>query len=192
MNHAFENAVYHAMYYEVGGFWKITPDVELGLCSTRAQKLTTGYVNDPDDSGGETKFGISKRANPSVNIKTLTWEQAKEIYYHNYWELGRCDMMHPRVAMLHFDSCINVGVKNASKFLQRAASVEDDGILGPISLAAINACDIKELNSAAAQEREKYYRGIVARKPTQEKYINGWLRRVREVYDYSLMATNLG
>ncbi len=49
-------------------------------------KWEGGYSNDPYDSGGETKYGISKRSYPNLDIKNLTLEQAKEIYKRNYWD----------------------------------------------------------------------------------------------------------
>ena len=50
-----------------------------------------GYVNDPDDPGGETKYGIAKKSNPDVDIKNLTIEQAKEIYWDKYWVPNKVD-----------------------------------------------------------------------------------------------------
>ena len=52
-----------------------------------------GYVNDPADPGGETKFGISKRAYPDVDIKSLTRQEAEMIYRRVYWEKAGCDKM---------------------------------------------------------------------------------------------------
>ena len=74
--HAFEEALQHAMLYEVGGFWRMTPEVEAGLCETKDQKRATGYVNDPADPGGETKYGVAKNANPDVDIRSLDWKGA--------------------------------------------------------------------------------------------------------------------
>ncbi len=47
------------------------------------------YVLDKNDPGGETKFGISKRSYPTLNIRDLTLEDAKEIYYRDFWMKGR-------------------------------------------------------------------------------------------------------
>ena len=55
-----------------------------------------GYVNDPDDPGGETNFGIAKRSHPDVDIANLTKEDAKIIYYQDYWmkiEFHKCQMI---------------------------------------------------------------------------------------------------
>ena len=68
-----------------------------------------GYVNDPDDAGGETKYGIAKRWYPSVDIKNLTKEQAKKIYHTDYWRRGKCDEVPPQLRHIYFDMCVNFG-----------------------------------------------------------------------------------
>ena len=68
-----------------------------------------GYVNHPEDPGGETKFGISKRAYPDVNIASLTREDAREIYRRDYWGRARCDEYHPAIGFQLFDAAVNSG-----------------------------------------------------------------------------------
>jgi lysozyme family protein len=177
----FEIASNHAMYYEVGGFWKLTPEVEAGLCGSSAQRRACGYVNDPDDAGGETKFGISKRANPDVDIKALTWAEAKAIYHEKYWLEGKCDKMSPRIAILHFDGCVNHGVERANIFLQRALGVTTDGKVGPVTLGKLAASNELFICGMVCKYREQFYRDIVTRKPTQAKFLGGWLRRINEM-----------
>jgi lysozyme family protein len=132
---AFNDAVDHAMLYEVGGFWELTPEVEAGLIGTRDQRRAVGYVNDPDDNGGETKFGVAKNANMDLDIANLTWDQAKTVYFKRYWLNGSCDKLPNRVGVLHFDGCVNHGVGRANKFLQQALGVGVDGVIGPITAA---------------------------------------------------------
>lgn len=182
----FDDALNHAMLYEVGGFWKLTPDVIKGLCGTPAQKKATGYVNDPADTGGETKFGVAKNANPTLNIKTLTWEDTKAVYFKKYWLAASCDKLPPKVASIVFDSAINHGVGRATKFLQQAAGVATDGDIGPVTLAKISSADQNGLCSKIADLRVKFYKDIVAAKPTQAKFLNGWLRRIDEVRTFVL------
>ena len=81
-----------------------------------------GYVNDPDDAGGETKYGIAKRWYPSVDIKNLTKEQAKKIYHQDYWRRGKCDEVPPQLRHIYFDMCVNFGRSGAVKVLQQAAN----------------------------------------------------------------------
>jgi lysozyme family protein len=178
---AFEAAVDHAMLYEVGKHWKLTPAVEKGLCLTPAERRATGYVNDPVDPGGETKFGIAKNANPDLNIKTLTWAQAKEVYHNRYWIPGRCDRLPPRLAVLHFDGCVNHGVTAAGRFLQRAVGATADGVIGQMTLARVAAADELQTCNRICDFRAQFYRNIVISKPSQAKFLRGWLIRIEEM-----------
>jgi lysozyme family protein len=68
-----------------------------------------GYVNDPNDPGGETKFGLSKRANPDLDIKNLTLQQAQERYRTRYWACHDLDSLEYGKALLIFDTAVNGG-----------------------------------------------------------------------------------
>lgn len=182
----FEHAVDHAMLYEVGKFWKLTPEVEAGLIETREQRRAVGYVNIKGDRGGETKFGIAQNANPEISVRDLTWEGAKEIYFRKYWLEGKCDQLHPQLAIMHFDGCVNHGITRANRFLQQAAGVvPDDGRIGPMTLEAVGQIHPAELCSRIAQLRERFYNRIVERDPSQAKFLKGWLIRISEVYEYT-------
>jgi lysozyme family protein len=161
---AFDAAVDKAMMYEVGGFWKLTPDVLAGLCDTPARQKGTGYVNDPVDPGGETKFGVAKNANPSLDIKAMTWEDAKAVYFNKYWL-----------------TAINHGPKKAGMFLQKAVQATPDGNVGPNTLAKVSAIDEIQICNTICDLRAQFYNDIVSAKPTQVKYLKGWLRRVEEM-----------
>jgi lysozyme family protein len=187
MDAAFEAAVDHAMRFEVGGHWDVNhPAVELGLIETRDDRLAVGYVNDLNDAGGETKFGIAANLNPDLDITNLTWEQAKGVYYERYWLEGRCHELPPRVAVLHFDGCINHGVKRAGVFLQRAAGVTPDGVIGKLTLQRVNSLDDRTLCERICDQRAQFYRTIVANRPSQAKFLRGWLRRIDEMRAFAL------
>ena len=79
-----------------------------------------GYVNDPSDPGGETKYGISKRAHPNVDIANLTIEAAREIRKTEYWDAIGCDSLPVSFALMVYDSAINNGVGRAKQFLALA------------------------------------------------------------------------
>ena len=79
-------------------------------------KWEGGYVNDPKDPGGETKLGISKRAYPTLDIKNLTVEQAREIYARDYWAKAGCDKLEWPMCLVVLDSAVNMGVKRALDF----------------------------------------------------------------------------
>ena len=102
-----------------------------------------GYVNDPRDPGGETKFGISDRADGRIDgkhkgkpIKTLTLEDAKQIYKEEYWDKAHCNSFDDVVAICLFDTAVNQGVDTAIKMLQRTLKVKEDGIIGPKTISA--------------------------------------------------------
>lgn len=87
--------------------------------------LEGGYVNDPKDPGGETKWGISKRAYPTLDIKNLTLEQAQQIYLTDYWDRCGCDLMPWDRALCVFDCAVNQGVSAAKSMYILAHSTGD-------------------------------------------------------------------
>jgi len=183
---AFERAVAHAMIYEVGNWFNANDrETQLGLIQTPSQRRKVGYVNDPDDAGGETKFGVAKNANKDLNIAGLTWAQAKQRYYDRYWVAGGCHLLPPRVAILHFDGCINHGVGRASRFLQEVVGAKPvDGVVGPGTTRMVLKMNEFDVCRLLCDRRTKFYRDIVAAKPSQAKFLNGWLRRINEMRDF--------
>lgn len=94
-----------------------------------------GYVNDPEDPGGETNWGISKRQYPDVDIKNLTRDQAKAIYKKDYWD--RCgNILTPAMKFQVFDAAVNHGLPNAIRMLQDAVGTAPDGAWGAVSTAS--------------------------------------------------------
>lgn len=186
---SFDEAVNHAMLYEVGSHWNLeTPGVREGLIATQAQRRNVGYVNDPVDRGGETKYGVAKRPNPDLDITNLDWEAAKRVYFRRYWLTSNSDdvtLMSPRLAILHFDGAVNHGVGRAGRFLQRAVGAVEDGDVGPGTLrsvkAAIEAQGDVALCHRICDFREAFYEAIIARDPAQARFRNGWMRRIREM-----------
>jgi lysozyme family protein len=136
-----------------------------------------GYVNDPDDPGGETKFGISKRAFPDVDIKSLTEDKAKEIYFDRYWEPLNLHLLQNEELKLHvFDHGVNAGRGRAVRMLQEILECKKDGVLGPVTARAANSDT--EIVDKYKQSRIKYYRGIATSRPQLKKFLHGWLNRV--------------
>ena len=80
-------------------------------------KWEGGYSNDLRDPGGETKYGISKRSYPKLDISKLTLKQAKEIYYQNYWLKAGCDKLPYPFNIVVFDTAVNMGRRRANEFL---------------------------------------------------------------------------
>lgn len=94
-------------------------------CIPFVLKWEGGYVNHPDDPGGETKYGISKRAYPDLDIKSLTLDDAKSIYRRDYWDASNCDSFDLPLAVVVFDSAVNCGVGRAKTWLSRTSNWSD-------------------------------------------------------------------
>lgn len=145
------------------------------------------YFKDSDDYGGETKYGISKRQYPEYDIKSLTIEQAKEIYKKDYWNKLRLDeIKDQKIAEEMLDIAVNCGWQTAGKFVQETINLlvafqplKVDGFVGEKTLTAINSYShpnaiVKVLNGMQFER----YREIVKRDSSQQKWFRGWLARV--------------
>lgn len=134
-----------------------------------------GYVFNPHDPGGETKFGISKRSYPHLDIHSLTLADAKTIYRRDFWDRAQCDKMHPDLAFDLFDGAVNSGIGQAIRWLQRAVGVADDGVVGPLTLASIN----RENDTSAIRARYNGHRlDFMTRLSTWDVFGKGWARRI--------------
>jgi lysozyme family protein len=97
-----------------------------------------GYVNDSRDPGGETKYGISKRSYPKLDIAALTLDEAKAIYRKDYWGRMHADGLPAHLVMQVFDGAVHSGIETSLRWLQKAAGVVQDGVIGAVTLAAVN------------------------------------------------------
>lgn len=140
-----------------------------------------GYVNDPDDPGGETNWGISKRSYPNVDIKNLTRPAAAAIYMRDFWEpLGNADSA---IKYQVFDFAVNGGLSTGLRKLQAAVGVADDGHWGPHSAAALAAMEKNDVLLRFNAQRLRYYTSLKNR----DKYLAGWVNRVAGNLDYAAM-----
>jgi len=146
-------------------------------------KLEGGYVDDPRDSGGETKYGISKKSYPDEDIKNLTLQRAKEIYRSDYWNrtAGRVYDTAPNLATLLFDTAVNMGAGWAAQALQGLVHVAQDGVIGPMTLAALqSAIDAHGENWVIVQYAALRMRRYT-RLSTWDTFGNGWTIRLLTV-----------
>jgi lysozyme family protein len=118
----------------------------------------TEYENDPDDPGGETRWGVDKRSHPSVDIKNLTESQATEIYWSE-WIKYACDHLNQPLDWIFFDACVNCGLSRALKFLNESGR------------------DPKKFQN----ERRGFYNRLAEQKPVLKKFLKGWLARVDDL-----------
>jgi len=185
----FDAAMAVTMQYEVGSWFKADhPACISGSIASKSDRVATGYCNVVGDLGGETKFGIAKNANPTLNIATLTYAQAYDVYFTKYWDKTECDLLPSIINFVHFDASVNHGGGTSAKFLQRAAGVTADGNIGSVTLNAVkaickDAASTKAFAMKCLDERERFFKAIVANNPTQLKFLNGWLNRVKLLRD---------
>lgn len=131
-------------------------------------KWEGGYSNDKDDPGQETNFGISKKANPDVDPKKLTLDQASEIYWDRYWMPSNSySYLWPLSAVI-FDSAVLHGVQTSKLILQRAMKESKDS--NPETIA-LKLCDI----------RLELFDKIIKAKPRMKKYLKGWRNRIADL-----------
>lgn len=140
-------------------------------------KMEGDYTLDPNDPGGETKYGISKKAYPSLDIKNLTVEQAEGIYRADYWNTCSCDELPTPWAIAVFDCAVNQGVHKAKRLLQIALEVDVDGIIGPKTIAAAYKAPLWRLKKMLALRLEQYAR-LMAEKPNLLVFATNWFYRV--------------
>lgn len=133
-----------------------------------------GYVNDPHDPGGETKWGISKRSYPLINIKQLTRDEAISIYYRDFWLKIMGDRLHDGAAYQILDSAVNSGIFQSIRFMQRAIGAADDGVFGPYSQKAMGLVQESDFIMLFIAERLDF----MTRLKNWPYHSKGWVRRV--------------
>jgi lysozyme family protein len=158
---------------------------EFNIAIQKTLQNEGGYSNDNLDNGGETKFGISRAAYPNLDIKNLTLHKAKIIYKRDYWDKLNLDAMgNQKIAEKLFDLAVNAGLKQAVKCLQRAIRsalgivLIDDGIFGVRTHEALSiSYNTVALLAAFRSEMAGFYRVLIAKNPSQERFKNGWITR---------------
>jgi lysozyme family protein len=121
-----------------------------------------------------TKYGISAAAYPGLDIETLSEQDAEDIYRRNYYEPLHGDELKLPVVLVLFDGAVNAGLRRAVIWLQQAASLPADGVLGAQTLAVVNAADALVLAREMLARRLNFYASL----PTWTDFGLGWSRRV--------------
>ena len=139
-----------------------------------------GYVFDPRDPGGETKYGISKRSYPALNIKDLDLDTATAVYRKDVWDpLG--DACHPSIKFQAFDFAVNSGIQTAIRKLQAVLGVADDGHFGVISRRALASAPVSDVLLRYVAARLDF----LARLSTWPTFGRGWARRIANDLRYA-------
>lgn len=157
---------------------------------SRMIKSEGGYVNIKEDAGGETNLGVTKAAWAAYlkrpiqegEMKNLTPDIVKPFYKSQYWDKVNGDSLPSGVDYAVFDFAVNGGASQSAKFIQRAVGTTADGAIGPATMALIMKSEPATLLESFSNQKREFYNNIVAKKPTQAKFIKGWLNRTDEVH----------
>ena len=154
-----------------------------------------GYVNHPDDPGGETNLGVTKKVYDAYckknglrpkSMRDLEVLDVAPIYKTEYWDRVKGDDLHPALALCVFDFGVNAGTGRAAKYLQKLVNAKADGAIGPATLRkvgiATEAYGIKNLVTDYQKNRQKYYEKLKHFKT----FGRGWTRRVNETTEAAL------
>jgi hypothetical protein len=144
-----------------------------------------GFCDNPDDPGGATNFGITKRTLEAFlghavtvdDVRTMSSSTAIEIYRANYWNQMRCGDLPAGVDLMVFDFGVNSGSATAIKALQGLVQVAQDGAIGPVTLGAVANASAPILVAGLGQARMTYLRNL----STFADFGEGWTNRVTDV-----------
>jgi len=148
-------------------------------------KNEVSFVNHPKDTGGMTMLGVTKKvweewvghAVTEEDMRALTREKVAPLYKAKYWDKVYGDKLPHGVDLCVFDCAVNSGVKRAAKLLQRAVGVDDDGVIGNMTLTACEAVAPDLIIQRFSEERLAFLQAL----PTFATFGKGWSRRVAEV-----------
>lgn len=142
-----------------------------------------GYSNHSADPGGETMWGVTvavaRQNGYQGPMKAMPVDLAKAIYRKRFWTPAKCDQLPPAVRYAMFDAAVNSGVLQANKWLQRAARVEDDGIIGDGTLKAVALMDGNLLVRRMLGQRLRFMTDL----RTWDAFGKGWARRIASLLD---------
>lgn len=151
--------------------------------AANGEVIDSGYSNDPNDHGGETRFGISSRY-LGRSPHDLTLADAKTIYERDFWLEPGCEKVNDKskaLALMLFDCCVNQGTGTAIRLFQKAVGVNPDGMVGPITLGKITIDKEELILQEFALNRIERYNHLALVDKTQVRFLGGWLVRVYNV-----------
>ena len=152
-----------------------------------------GFVNNPADKGGPTKYGITKkdlekikgRPVTDAEVEALDKDDTMEFYRKEYWEQLSCDKLTQyEVALSLFDSCILFGIRPVSLYSQMAlvvcgfSELQIDGKIGPLSIECFNLVDPQKFCLAYVKLLNQKIDHILNASPSQKVFEHGWRSRI--------------
>jgi len=143
-----------------------------------------GYVNHPSDPGGRTNLGVTQRVwedyvghkVDEAEMRSLTKELVAPLYRKEYWDAVHGDKLPCGADYLAFDFAVNAGSFRCVKTIQRALNITADGVIGPVTVKAIQDTNAEDFINNFSAAKESFYRGLT----TFPTFGKGWLNRVAE------------
>jgi len=162
-------------------------------CLELVLKSEGSWVNNPNDPGGETNLGVTKRVweeyvgHPVESLKNLTKEDVAPLYEQKYWRPTYCEVLPRGLSLLIFSMGINAGPGRGVKLLQSCIGCVADGVIGPRTMELIKSANVADLIQKYSNARRDYYKSL----KTFSIFGKGWLSRVdREEQEALGMAKN--
>ena len=160
----------------------------------RAKKK--GFSNDPNDHGGATMVGVTigtfrsyykykgRRVPTVTQLKNIPYKEWRDIIHSIFWAKWKADLIEDQnVANMLVDWIWTSGQGVGIKKVQKLLGLTTDGIVGPKTLAAVNAQDPKELIKKVYNARVAHFNSIVKNSPSQKKFLKGWMNRINYIYN---------
>jgi lysozyme family protein len=142
-----------------------------------------GFSDHAADPGGKTRFGITEAVAREVgyrgDMRELPLDLAKRIYKDRYWDAVRAEELPEAIRYAVFDAAVNSGPRQAIRWLQRAVGANDDGIIGPQTLAAVRAADPERVLRRVLAARLRFMVGL----PNWPAFGRGWARRIADLME---------
>ncbi|MBX2806278.1 MAG: hypothetical protein KTR19_09920 [Hyphomicrobiales bacterium] len=172
-------------------------EVNFDLALKHVLKFEGGYSDHPKDPGGATNFGITigvlrefrGRSVTKQDVRSLSLSEAANIYRTRYWDASSCNELPAGIDLAVFDCAVNQGVGRARRFLQIAAGVTPDGIVGPLTLDAVKSGKPLSLLSEFMARRMRSY-GML--RSLFRTFGLGWSRRLMATHAEAIALIGAG
>lgn len=148
-----------------------------------------GYVDNPNDKGGKTNYGVTQvtfdtwnriKDRPLRKVHTITQEEAKELYRELYWLKYKCDKLPDPLSVALFDFCVQSQPPRPTKYLQECLGVVADGIIGKQTIGAAYSKPLKPVIEEYFSKRLAYYQSL----PSWQYFGKGWNNRINRTKEF--------
>ncbi len=152
-----------------------------------------GYVDHPDDRGGPTNYGITQKTLSDFlgheatkeEVRSISIDTVRQIYKQNYWDrLKLSYIIDSKLSDVIFDQAVNRGTRRVAEQIQKIVGVKQDGVIGPVTLKAINNMDSKKMLLEFVKQSQNAYVSIVTNNPSQLVFLSGWIKRTHKFFDH--------